>query len=319
MSPPEHPASTLSLEDAAFTLPTRARASAASVVFPWRGLLEMTKPTIGLLVVVTAFPTLLMAGSGAPSLSVVLATLVGTFLASSSAGILNHLCDRELDARMARTRGRPLPARQVEPLLAVAVAALLGGAGYGLMAKLATPLAANLSVLANAFYVLVYTVWLKPRTHLNIVIGGAAGAVGPLIGWAAVANETSWVAWLLFALIFLWTPPHFWALAIKYREDYRRAGIPMLPVTHGLKRTRREIFWYSVSMLLPVAGVVALHAAGWIFGIVAAAATLGMVLYAWRLLRSTDERQAMPLFHYSCLYLFVVFGALTIDRVVALA
>lgn len=279
-----------------------------------RMLFRMMKPTISLLVVVTAIPTLFMAGDGNPSVADVLVTLVGTFLASGSAGIFNHLADSDIDGFMVRTKSRPLPTGKVSETLALSTGIALGMISFAMLYFGATPLSAFLALSANVFYVVIYTMYLKRTTVQNIVIGGAAGAVGPLIGWSAVTGTLSWQSWVLFAIIFLWTPPHFWALAIKYRDDYARAGIPMLPSVKGVLATKKQILIYSI-LLLPAVIILPLGgSAGWIYSVFSVISTVYFIVLAWKLFKSQDETSAMPLFFYSCFYLFGIFGALTIDK-----
>jgi protoheme IX farnesyltransferase len=285
-----------------------------SAAAAWKPYYQMMKPTISLLVVITVIPSLIMASEGLPPLMVAVWTVLGTFLASGSAGMFNHLVDSDVDQTMERTQTRPIPTGQVSRPLAATMATVLGVISFIMLYWGATPLAAWVAIAANAFYVLVYTMYLKRRTVQNIVIGGAAGAVGPLIGWAAVTNELSWVAWALFLVIFLWTPPHFWALAIKYREDYAKAKIPMLPAIHGVAATRNQILIYTLTLLPVIASLVLGNAAGWIYGLVSGGLTLYFIWLAYRLWKSRQDEKAMPLFLYSCVYLFGVFGALTIDR-----
>lgn len=288
---------------------------AAQVATSWRDYFQMTKPTITLLVVVTVFPGILLASPAMiPSMSLILASLVGTWLASSSAAVFNHLVDADIDRNMVRTNRRPVASGRIDRLTAIAFGAALGLLSVTVLATWTTMLAAVIAVIANGFYVLFYSMYLKRRTAQNIVIGGAAGAVGPLIGWAAVDGSVGWPAWMLFLVIFLWTPPHFWALALKYKDDYAAAGIPMMPVVAGEEKTRRQMFWYTVSLIPVVASLTIFGAAGYLYLTVAMAFTLYFVWMAWRLMTTRDSNLTMPLFHYSCLYLFGVFGALMIDR-----
>ena len=284
----------------------------------WRHFIPLTKPTISLLVVVTVVPALLAAAEGLPTLSVAITALIGTYLASASASVFNHLLDADVDEQMNRTRGRPVPSGKVNQTGALIFGIILGAASLAILCAWTTPLAAVIALLANAFYVLVYTWFLKRRTDQNIVIGGAAGAVGPLIGWAAVSNSIAWPAWVLFAIIFLWTPPHFWALALKYQKDYAAARIPMLPVTRGEETTRRHIFLYTLTLIPPVTALYAYGSFGLLYFIPSLAATLWFVWMGFKLWRDHSNAHAMPLFHYSCLYLFIIFGCLTLDLLVAL-
>jgi protoheme IX farnesyltransferase len=289
----------------------------AAPAVSWRSYIPLTKPTISLLVVVTVVPALLLAAHGMPKLIVALAALAGTYLASASASVFNHLLDADLDAVMNRTRGRPVPSGQVSTGAAFAFGSGLGITSLVVLGHFTTPLAAAVALAANAFYVLVYTLCLKRHTDQNIVIGGAAGSVGPLIGWAAVTGGLGWPAWVLFGIIFLWTPPHFWSLAIKYKRDYAAAGIPMLPVSRGEAATRRQIFAYTLTLIPPVIALYGGGAGGLLYLVTGLGATLYFAWKAWELLRAGDGANSMPVFHYSCLYLFIVFGSLTIDRLLA--
>lgn len=286
----------------------------------WRDYFNLTKPTITLLVVVTVLPGILLASSGGlPKMTVIVASLVGTWLASSSAAVFNHLVDADIDRNMIRTKRRPVASGRVQNLHALLFGTALGLASFGVLGFGASLLAAALAVGANAFYVLFYTMYLKRRTVQNIVIGGAAGAVGPLIGWASVEPTVGWPAVVLFLIIFLWTPPHFWALALKYKDDYAAAGIPMMPVVRGDQETRRQMLLYTLSLLPVVASLALFGDAGLIYLIGAMGFTLYFAWMAWRLFKAADNKLAMPLFHYSCLYLFGVFGALIIDRLISLS
>jgi heme o synthase len=281
----------------------------------WQDYFQMTKPTITLLVVVTVFPGILLASpNGLPHMTLVLASLIGTWLASSSAAVFNHLVDADVDRNMVRTNRRPVASGRVHTRKAATFGAVLGVLSIVILYRWTTPVAAGLALAANAFYVLFYTMYLKRRTVQNIVIGGAAGAVGPLIGWASVDPSIGWPAWMLFLVICLWTPPHFWALAIKYKDDYAAAGIPMMPVVKGEAYTRRQMFWYTVAIVPVIASLTVFGAAGWIYFVGAMGFTLYFVWMAWKLMRAGDNMPSMPLFHYSCLYLFGVFGALMADR-----
>ena len=289
---------------------SQPRATAAG----WRSYLPLTKPTISLLVVVTMLPTMLIAAPVGLAPGLMIAAVIGTFLSSASASVFNHLLDADLDLVMNRTRGRPVPSGQVSATKGFLFGGLLAVLSMIVLYKWTTPAAAYIALAANIFYVLVYTLCLKRYTDQNIVIGGAAGAVGPLIGWAAVQGSLGWQAWVLFGVIFLWTPPHFWALAIKYQKDYAAAKVPMLPVTRGEEATRKQIFLYTLTLLPAVGSLSVFGAAGYLFLVIAGSATIYFCWQAWALLKSKRSELAMPLFHYSCLYLFAVFGALALDR-----
>jgi heme o synthase len=299
---------------------TCSQTSTELVRATWRDYFNLTKPTITLLVVVTVLPGILLASSGSlPKMTLIICSLVGTWLASSSAAVFNHLVDADIDRNMLRTKRRPVASGRVHNLNAMIFGVTLGVASFLVLSMGASLLAAGLAVIANAFYVLFYTMYLKRRTVQNIVIGGAAGAVGPLIGWASVEPTIGWPAIILFLIIFLWTPPHFWALAIKYKDDYAAAGIPMMPVVKGDQETRRQILLYTLSLLPVVASLTVLGDAGWVYLVGAMAFTIYFAWMAWKLFKTADNKLAMPLFHYSCLYLFGVFGALIIDRLISLS
>ncbi len=289
--------------------------SAARAVRAW---LELTKPRIVLLVLFTGLPALLLAGQGFPSARVFWGALVGIALSAASAASFNHYFDRDIDALMVRTRTRPLPAGTLVPSTATGLGFVLAGVSW-MVLLLTTNVVAAVLAMANIFYyAVVYTVWLKRRTPQNIVIGGAAGASAPLIAWAAVTGRIELPAVMLFAVIFLWTPPHFWALSLYRREDYLRAGLPMLPVTHGEPETRRQILLYTL-VLVPVTLVVApLAGLGAVYLVPAAVLGALFVAGAVRLWRRPETASAMRLFRFSILYLFLLFLAMTADALVRL-
>jgi protoheme IX farnesyltransferase len=269
---------------------------------------------ISLLLVTTA-ATMFVADSS-PSLGVLLATMVGGYLAAGGAGAINHYIERDIDARMSRTSRRPLPSGRIEPRAALWFGIVLGALSFTLFALAVNMTAALLAMAGLAGYVFVYTMWLKPRTTQNIVIGGAAGAVPPLVGWAAASGSLDPSAFYLFAIVFYWTPPHFWALALLIKDEYARTGIPMLPVVDGEAETRRQILLYGWLLI----AITALPWIGGLFGAIyaSAAAVLGLVfLYlCFRLYRRADRRSAAILFHYSLAYLALLFCAMAIDKVV---
>ena len=279
-----------------------------------RSYVELTKPRIVELLLVTTVPTMVLAADGWPGTRLVLATLVGGILSSGGANTINQVIDRDLDATMRRTRRRPIPSGRVRPGAALVFGVLLGVSGFLWLWATTNLLAAALSTGALLFYVLVYSLLLKRSSTQNIVLGGAAGAVPALVGWAAVTGGLAVPAWLTFGLVFFWTPPHFWALALKYEDDYRRAGVPMLPVVVGREPTLRQVLAYSVVvvglslLLVPAAGL------GLVYLLVAG--PLGVVLVGWagRLLRRPGE--AMRFFGFTNLYLAAVFVAMAVDRLV---
>ncbi len=277
----------------------------------------VTKPRIIELLLVTTVPAMVVAAGGWPGTWLVVATLVGGTLGAASANALNNYVDRDVDRLMARTSGRPTARDEVSPRGALVLGVLLGIAGFVWLVAFVNLVAALLVTAAIFFYVFVYTIGLKRRTSQAVVIGGAAGCVPVLTGWAAVTGGSlaDPRPWLLFAIVFWWTPPHFWALAMKYREDYARAGLPMLPVTHGNEETTRHILLYSWLLLSIVLLYVAGAGAGWLFTVVAVGLTVGWLVLAHRLRRERTVPSAMKLFHYSTIYLALVFVAAAVDAV----
>jgi protoheme IX farnesyltransferase len=275
----------------------------------------LTKPRIIELLLVTTLPAMILAAGGLPAWSVVVVTMVGGTLAAGSANALNCYVDRDIDAVMRRTGHRPLARHDVSPRGALIFGVLLGIVSVLLMGLVTNWLAAGLTAAAIAFYVVVYTMLLKRRTSQNIVWGGAAGCMPVLIGWAAVTDRLSWAALAMFGIVFFWTPPHFWALAIRYREDYARASVPMLPVVAAPLRVAREIVAYA---WLTVATTLLLWplATGWVYGVLAAIAGAALLGSAYRLLIRTkrgENAKPMQLFHLSNSYLAFVFVAIAVD------
>jgi protoheme IX farnesyltransferase len=276
----------------------------------------LTKPRIIELLLVTTVPTMIVAERGLPSLWLVAATVVGGTAAAGGANAMNMVADRDIDKVMKRTRHRPLATGAVTPRAALTFAIALEVAAFALLWATVNLLSAVLAVAACLFYVFVYTLWLKRTSTSNIVIGGAAGAVPVLIGWSAVTGTLDWAPVVLFAVIFYWTPPHFWALAIRYRDDYERADVPMLPVVASLRATAVRILLYTLLLwgltvlFAPVAGM------GHIY--VAAALVLGGIFtwYAVRLLREATPGAAMRVFTWSISYITLLFGAMALDQLV---
>jgi protoheme IX farnesyltransferase len=281
-----------------------------------KGYVALTKPRIIELLLVTTLPTMFVAKRGVPSVGLMLATLVGGALAAGGANAINMVVDRDIDTVMHRTRNRPLVTGAMTPRAALVFALVLEAAAFAELWGTVNLLSALLAVSATAFYVFVYTLWLKRISAQNIVIGGAAGAVPVLVGWAAVTDSLGWAPVVLFAVIFIWTPPHFWALAIKYRDDYETAGVPMLPVVATLKNTARQILVYTVLLV----AVTLLFAAVGHMGVlyVVSAAVLGAVFlgYAVRLRQLATPKAAMRLFQYSITYLTLLFAAMAGDVLV---
>ena len=290
-------------------LVARGRWSAALAVA--RAYLAMMKPGIIWLLLITAVPPMIMAAEGWPGLDLIALTLFGGILTAGGANALNQWFDRDIDAVMLRTAARPLPAGRISPRRGLLWGLSLVVLGEVELALAVHWLAAVWTLAAVAFYVLIYTVWLKRWTPQNIVIGGAAGAIPPLVGWAAVRGSVELAPALLFLIVFFWTPPHFWALALRYREDYARAGVPMLPVVRGEAETKRQIFVYAllllgVSLLLPVFGE-----AGVLY--LAAALALGLLFVAHAAGLWWGRSQPMALFFHSILYLTLLFLAAAAD------
>jgi protoheme IX farnesyltransferase len=306
-----------------------ATASAPSRSQTIRAYIALTKPRIIELLLVTTVPAMVLATRDVPGmeltewLRIAVWTLVGGTLAAGAANAINQYLDRDIDERMVRTRRRPLPAQQVTPERAMVFGIVLSVISVGLMAAFVNLLAAFLTLLAIAFYVFVYTIMLKRNTPQNIVIGGAAGALPPVIGWAAVTGSVGLPALMLFLLVFYWTPPHFWALALRIRTDYASAGVPMLPVVRGIAETSRQIALYTV-LLVAISLVFAVVAQ---MGLVyfAAAVILGAIFLfrAFRLWREGSAQeastaQAIRLYRYSISYLTLLFVAVAVDALVAL-
>jgi protoheme IX farnesyltransferase len=271
----------------------------------------LTKPKVQSLLLFTTATTMYVAGD--PALSTVLLTCLGGSLSAGGAGAINHYLDRDIDAAMSRTRDRPIPSGRVAPGAALAYGIALGTLSVLLLAATVNPLAAALSLSGLLGYVFVYTVWLKRRTVQNIVIGGAAGAVPPLVAWVATTGSLSWNALYLFAIVFYWTPPHFWSLSLLMKDEYARAGVPMLPVVKGERETRRQILLYTV-LLYAVTQLP--FCAGLFDGIyLGASVVLGGCFIGGAVLlrRRADRRTALRLYLFSLAYLALLFAAMVVD------
>ncbi len=287
-----------------------ARATAAAYI-------RLTKPRVIELLLVTAVPPMFLAYGGVPPLRLVLAVVVGGAMAAGGANTINCWIERDRDQLMRRTQGRPLPQHEINPAHALTFGIVLNVLAFALLATATNLLSAVLTLSATLFYVFVYTIWLKPRTVQNIVIGGAAGAVPALVGWAAVTGELAAPAWILFAVVFTWTPAHFWALAMKYRDDYAAAGIPMMPVVRGAHETTRQIAGYA---MLTVALTFALTLTGDVGRFYAVAvAVCGAVFVAQALVLGRDPtpKRAIKFFAFSNVYLLLVFAAVAVDAVIS--
>jgi len=276
---------------------------------------QLTKPRIIILLLVTTAGSMWIASAGQVDPFLVLITLLSGALASASANAINCLYDRDIDYDMERTRHRPLPSGRIQPRDGWVFAILLAGLSFTLLTVFANLLSACLAMSGILTYVVVYTHWLKRHSTQNIVIGGAAGAIPPLVGWAAVTGELSWAAWTYFAIIFLWTPPHFWALAMMIREDYAKVGVPMLPVIVGEAPTARQIWIYTL-LLIPMTLVMVypLHVMGAVYAAIALLLGSVFMAKAWALLQTpSDLVVARSLFKYSILYMMLLSAGMAID------
>jgi protoheme IX farnesyltransferase len=294
--------------DVMHTTPTSTRFGAIVVEY-----IKLTKPRVISLLLVTTAAAMFTAAHGAPNGWLVLWTMVGGFLAAGGANAINHYVDRDIDGHMKRTDARPVVAGSVTPRRALVFGLACGGVAAAVLALAANELAAVLAVMGLAVYVGIYTIWLKRTTVHNIVIGGAAGAFPPLVGWAAVTGHLGLYAWLLFAVVFYWTPPHFWALALLLQNDYAAAGVPMLPVVHGEDATRRQIFLWTLVMVGVTVLPCAAGLAGWTYFVGAIVLNAVFVALAFRLWRRPDRAMAKATFHYSLLYLALLFVLMAID------
>jgi len=273
--------------------------------------LELTKPKVQSLLLLTTIATMYVAGDPSPGL--VALTCLGGYLSAGGAGAVNHWFDRDIDGLMSRTATRPIPSGRVRPRSALLFGCLLAALSLLELSLTVNPLAAVLSFSGFLGYVLVYTVWLKRRTPQNIVIGGAAGAVPPLVGWAAVRGSVGGTAVILFFIVFFWTPPHFWALSLLMKGEYEKVGVPMLPVVRGEAETRRQILLYSVLLYAVTQLPFCAGGFGTIYLVASLALGLGFIAGAVRLYRQADRRSALRLYLYSLAYLAALFCAMVAD------
>ncbi len=290
---------------------TFAQAKPAS---QWRSYYQLTKPKVVLLMLLTALVGMCLAVPGALPLQQTLAGLIGIGLMAGSAAAYNHLIDRRIDAIMARTHKRPLPSGELNTFKVFSFASLIGLAGFVVLMTLVNPLTAWLTFASLVGYAVVYTLYLKRATPQNIVIAGLAGAMPPLLGWVAVTGSLHAHAWLLVMIIFIWTPPHFWALAIHRKDDYAKADVPMLPVTHGITYTKTCILLYTIllSLITMLPTLVGMSGLTYLSGSVLL--NLGFLYYAVQLKAASDNKLAMPTFKYSIIYLLLLFALLLIDH-----
>ena len=276
--------------------------------------LALTKPRILLLVIFTGLPAMVMAAEGWPGAGFVVATLLGIAMAAGAANSLNCYIERDLDSRMERTRDRPLPSGELAPRSALLFGLGLAAVASAALYAVAGAVAAALGVAGILFYVFIYTIWLKPRSSLSAVVGGASGAVAPLIADAAVNGQVGAVGWLLFAIIFFWQPPHVWAIALFRKSDYERAGIPVLPSVIGDQPTRWRMLWYTLALIPVTLAPVPLGLLGPLYLAVALGLDGWFVWHVVQVLRERTDAAARRLFHVSLVYLFALFFAMLVDR-----
>jgi heme o synthase len=306
----------LALAAAAVSAAATFRGGAPAPRGSWRDYVTLTKPRIMVLLLITAAGGMVVGARGIPSFDLVVATLGGLALACGGASALNHVLDRDVDTRMKRTARRPVAAGRVPPERALEFGLALSALSFVVLTSFVNVVAALLAVAGNLFYVLVYTRWLKRSTPQNIVIGGAAGAVPPLVGWAAATGNLALPALFLFLIVFLWTPPHFWALALLIKRDYAAAGIPMLPVVRGERETARSIVRYSFLLVAVTLLPVVWRTLGVVYLGVALALGLMLLWLAFALQRETTPPRARRLFSFSLAYLALLFVAMAVDPLV---
>jgi len=280
----------------------------------WRDYFELTKPVVVLLMLVTALVGMVLASNGWPPLSAMVLGLVGIALCSGASAAVNHVVDQRIDIEMSRTHDRPVAQGRVSNRNASIFAAALGVAGLAILFIGVNALTAWLTLASSVGYAFIYTVYLKRATPQNIVIGGIAGAAPPLLGWTAVTNQIDALPLLLVLIIYVWTPPHFWALAIHKRDDYAKVNIPMLPVTHGIQYTKLQIMLYTLLLLAATLMPFAIGGLGWLYLVGAILLGLGFLYWAAVLLWKQTASAAMKTFTYSCFYLLALFSIMLVDH-----
>jgi protoheme IX farnesyltransferase len=276
--------------------------------------ISLTKPKVISLLLLTTLAAMFITGEGLPSFALVCWTMLGGYLAAGGAGAINCAFDKDIDVNMGRTSRRPVPSNRISPRNAFVFGLVLSVLSFGVLFVFTTPLAAVLAVVGIVYYAVFYTRWLKPNTWQNIVIGGAAGALPPLVGWSAVTGSLSLPAVILFLIIFYWTPPHFWALALVKEKDYARAGVPMLPVVAGEAETRWQIWLYSLLMVVLTLLLTPLQAMGLLYLLLALVLGVIFIRYAWNVWRAGGPGHTWALYKYSLLYLALLFSAMVLDR-----
>ena len=290
-------------------------AASSGIIALFNDYITLTKPPIISLLLITAIGGMFLAAAGIPSLQILTLVCVGGALGAGGANAINHFLDLDIDALMSRTIKRPVPSNRIPPVAALIFGVALNAGAFFVLAYWVNLISAVLTLAATLFYVLIYTGWLKRNTPQNIVIGGAAGAIPPMVGWAAVTGSIDLPAVYLFTIIFFWTPPHFWALSLMIQDDYKAAGVPMLPVVAGEKRTTQNIFIYSLALV----GLTLLFSFSNAVGLIylGSAATLGayFIYLAWKLLQDYNVRNAKYLYLFSLLYLALLFAVMLPDSV----
>lgn len=276
--------------------------------------LRLTKPRVVSLIVFCAVIGMFLATPGAVPLQILVAATFGIALVAGAAAAVNCLIEQKIDAIMARTRGRPLPRGEVNAIETFIVSGVIGGTGLTLLHAFVNPLTMWLTLATFIGYAVIYTVILKPLTPQNIVIGGASGAMPPVLGWAAVTGQTPEQAWLLFLIIFVWTPPHFWSLALYRADEYAAANLPMLPVVHGREYTQRSVFAYTVALAVVTLMPFFIAMSSWFYLVAAVVLNAMFIAHAWQIWRNYSERMAQKTFRFSILYLSLLFAALLIDH-----
>ena len=284
------------------------------VTVRFQNFFPLCKPRVSAMIVFTAVIGMFLATPGFVPLDLLIATTIGIFMASGAAAAFNCLIEQEIDARMMRTAGRPLPSGRVSPMETIFFASIVGVTGLAILYVFVNPLTMWLTLATFLGYAVIYTIFLKPATPLNIVIGGASGAMPPILGWAAVNNVVSPESLILFLIIFAWTPPHFWALALYRRDDYARSGLPMLPVTHGEEFTRQHIFLYTIILFTVALMPVGHGMSGWIYLVISVVMNSIFMAYAIGLYRRYSDDLAKRTFKFSIIYLMVIFAALLLDH-----
>ena len=282
----------------------------------FQNYIKLTKPRIIPLLLITAIGGMLLGAKETPNITTILTVLIGGSLASGGASSINQYLEHDIDTKMSRTNDRPIATGTIKPINALIFGIVLNIISLFVFIIYTNLLSGLLAIGATIFYVVVYTIILKRSTHQNIVIGGAAGAIPPIIGWTAVTGSIGIPALILFAIIFIWTPPHFWALSLILKDDYAAAKIPMLPVVHGIEKTKKEIFKYSILVFITTLTLIFAENIGMIYMIPAFVLGLFFIYLSWDLLKSEEIKKAKSLFYYSMLYLSIIFIAIMIDSLI---